>query len=317
MSEVKWIKINVDFLDGFSFKCMRKAKVEGVADFRDKLEAVWFELLALAGKVNDNGKVIDNVIDNEIAFKNFLDIAVMLDRSEEEIKLCMDFYVKQGMITFIDDCYMLSNWSKYQNTEELKMIQSKKSSERQKKFKELHPDYYKTKYLQSKADKNVNKKYEESQNNENLHFDNVIDNVYNAIDKEVEVDVDVEKNKTKKNESNKEESFDQLLSRLVTNEKLKTKLIEFIKMRKLIKHPITNYALELTIQKLDKMTKGNVDYQLKILDNSILNSWQGIFDLPAEDKIAIDREKMHPHNPGEEDGGGQKIDLDKLLGDDI
>lgn len=44
---VKWIKFMIGCTDGSSFKRMRNAKIGGV-DYRDKLEAIWFELLDFA-----------------------------------------------------------------------------------------------------------------------------------------------------------------------------------------------------------------------------------------------------------------------------
>ena len=44
---VKWIKFMIGCTDGSSFKRMRNAKIGGV-DYRDKLEAIWFELLECA-----------------------------------------------------------------------------------------------------------------------------------------------------------------------------------------------------------------------------------------------------------------------------
>ena len=44
--------------DGSSFKRMRNAKIGGV-DYRDKLEAIWFELLDFAGMCNHGGAFIN------------------------------------------------------------------------------------------------------------------------------------------------------------------------------------------------------------------------------------------------------------------
>lgn len=119
MSEdVKWIKINTKFLDGASFKFMKKAKIDGIADFRDKLEAVWFELLGLAGQINQEGKIISS----EIPYKSYEDISIMFDRNEKEIELCMNWYINKNMIEIIDDCYYLTNWCKYQSIDGLEKI---------------------------------------------------------------------------------------------------------------------------------------------------------------------------------------------------
>lgn len=112
---VKWIKFMIGCTDGSSFKRMRNAKIGGV-DYRDKLEAIWFELLDFAGKCNHGGAFID---DREIPYSNIADIATQISRTEEELELCMQFYINTGMVEIIDNIYMLSNWSKYQNNDYL------------------------------------------------------------------------------------------------------------------------------------------------------------------------------------------------------
>lgn len=119
---VQWIKMKVGMFDGNSFKKIKRAKIGGVP-YRDKLTAVWFELLDLAGKCNANGYLIDN---REIPYHSFEDIATMLDRDEKEIELCMGFYINEQMIEIIDDIYCLTNFMQYQNQEALDKIREQK-----------------------------------------------------------------------------------------------------------------------------------------------------------------------------------------------
>lgn len=119
---IQWIKLKVGMFDGNSFKKIKRAKIGGVS-YRDKLTAVWFELMDLAGKSNSNGFLIDN---NEIPYRTFEDIAVMLDREEKEIELCMKFFLNEQMIEIINDIFCLSNFMKYQNQEGLDKIREQK-----------------------------------------------------------------------------------------------------------------------------------------------------------------------------------------------
>lgn len=118
MAEVKWIKLNVGMFDGNSFKRIKKAKIGGES-FRDKLTAVWFELMDFAGKCNAGGQLIESP---EIPFLSIDDIAVMIDRETDELNLCMQYFISNRMITVIDDIYMLTNWAKYQNEDGLERI---------------------------------------------------------------------------------------------------------------------------------------------------------------------------------------------------
>lgn len=129
MAEVQWIKLIVGMFDGNSFKRIKRAKIGGVS-YRDKLTAVWFELLDLAGKSNANGYLMEN----EIPYRSFEDIATMLDREEKEIELCMQYFINERMIEIIDDVYCLSNFMKYQNHDGLEKIREQNRL-RQAKYK--------------------------------------------------------------------------------------------------------------------------------------------------------------------------------------
>jgi predicted phage replisome organizer len=166
MADVKWIKLIVGMFDGMSFKKIKKAKIGGES-FRDKLTAVWFELMDFAGRCNHDGAFISP---REIPFYELSDIATMIDREEEELRVCMAFFIKEGMITVIDDVYMLSNWSEYQNTDGLEKI---------KEQNRLRQANYRQK--------------------QRLLASNVTDNVTvtqsNAIDKEEDKEIEEEKEK--------------------------------------------------------------------------------------------------------------------------
>ena len=72
---------------------------------------------------------------------------------------------------------------------------------------------------------------------------------------------------------------------LNTNKKelseLEQTVIEFEKMRKLIKAPLTPKAKELMLKKLDKLASTDAE-KIEILNQSIENSWKGIFPLRQE-----------------------------------
>lgn len=128
MADVKWIKLIVGMFDGNSFKRIKKAKIGGES-YRDKLTAVWFELMDFAGKCNSGGQLIENP---EIPFSSIEDIAIMIDREPDELNLCMQFYISNHMVTVIDDVYLLANWSKYQNEDGLERIREQNRLRQQK-----------------------------------------------------------------------------------------------------------------------------------------------------------------------------------------
>ena len=119
--------------DGESFKKIKRARIGG-EKYRDKLTAVWFELMDFAGKCNHGGAFINS---REIPFATIEDIATMIDREPDELDLCMAFYVNEGMVEIIDDVYRLSNWDTHQNEHGLQEIREKarlrKQRERERK----------------------------------------------------------------------------------------------------------------------------------------------------------------------------------------
>lgn len=82
----------------------------------------------------------------------------------------------------------------------------------------------------------------------------------------------------------KNTTYNVIMDTMNLDPKLKETLIEFIKMRKLMKSPMTDHALELLIKKLEKMSS-DVDVQIEILNQSIQNSWKGIFPLDKKKQV--------------------------------
>lgn len=80
----------------------------------------------------------------------------------------------------------------------------------------------------------------------------------------------------KKNKNVKKDKND--INTYCENPLLNDAIVEFVKYRKSIKKPMTDKAISLMIGKLNKMTS-DVGEQIEILNQSILNGWQGIFPL--------------------------------------
>ena len=65
---------------------------------------------------------------------------------------------------------------------------------------------------------------------------------------------------------------------------LEISMNDFVEMRKRIKKPLTDRAKELLVKKLESMASTEME-RVEILNNSIMNSWQGIFPLQKSNKI--------------------------------
>lgn len=91
-------------------------------------------------------------------------------------------------------------------------------------------------------------------------------------------------NSIDKKERKKESTYETLINGLIENEEVKATIYEFIKMRKLIKKPLTDFALKRILNKLLKISN-DPEVQISILEKSIMNNWQDIYE-PKEEKAA-------------------------------
>ena len=72
--------------------------------------------------------------------------------------------------------------------------------------------------------------------------------------------------------------YESILSQFAVSDEFKDAINEFIKMRKLIKAPLTERALKLIINKVREMGKTEEE-QIAIINQSVANSWKGVFPL--------------------------------------
>lgn len=63
----------------------------------------------------------------------------------------------------------------------------------------------------------------------------------------------------------------------------------YLEMRKLIKKPATENAQDGIIKDLEKLAPGNLENQVKIVQQSINNSWQGVFELKERASTSTQR----------------------------
>lgn len=90
-------------------------------------------------------------------------------------------------------------------------------------------------------------------------------------------------------EDNKKESkntYDEIVNSLVLDDDVRNAIYDFIKMRKLIKKPMTDRALTMLINKLNKLSNDK-NIQVKILEKSILNNWQDIYEYKEDKNDAV------------------------------
>ena len=106
---------------------------------------------------------------------------------------------------------------------------------------------------------------------------------------DINTDINTDNNINNKEERKKETNYDKIINSMVEDEEVKNSIYEFIKMRKLIKKPMTDRALTMLINKLKKLSSDK-DIQIKILEKSILKNWTDIYELKGDSNDGYIRE---------------------------
>ena len=93
------------------------------------------------------------------------------------------------------------------------------------------------------------------------------------------------KDNNKKEKENKSTAFGDIINNYTENETLRTALIEFVKMRKAVRKPVTSHGLELLLTKkggLFDLSGGNDEIATQIVNQSIELSWAGFYPLKTQ-----------------------------------
>ena len=107
---------------------------------------------------------------------------------------------------------------------------------------------------------------------------NGLERVTVTVSKQKEVKEKVKEKVKEEDKKAKPKGFSDLINEYTSDESLRISINDFIEMRKKNKKNMTDKALELMLEKLDRLADNEVDKKL-ILNQSIENCWQGIFPL--------------------------------------
>ena len=211
----------------------------------DSIIVIWFKLLCLAGKQNNSGVFM---MGNRIPYTDKM-LSTIFRRKESTIQLALQTFESFGMIEIIDGVITIPNWGKHQNLDQLET---------------------KKEYM-----RNYMKDYREKQKALTVSEETCKTNCKTNSKANVS---EADKNKSKdKEKRRKEETIYYPL-----DERLNLAFTDYVEMRKQIKKPMTEKAIDLAMRKLEELSKGDNDVAVQILDQSVLNSWQGLFPLKEE-----------------------------------
>lgn len=113
MAEVKWIKIVTDIFDDEKIML-----IEGMPS-ADSILVIWFKLLCLAGKHNNDGVFMLN---DKIAYTDEM-LATIFRRDKNTVRYALKTLEEFGMIDIVEGVVTIPNWSKHQNLEKVKARQ--------------------------------------------------------------------------------------------------------------------------------------------------------------------------------------------------
>ena len=263
MADVKWIKITTDIFDD-----EKVLMIESMPS-ADSIIVIWFKLLTFAGKQNNDGVFL---MSNRIAYTDEM-LASIFRRDVNTIRLALKAFEQFGMIEIVDNVITIPNWNKHQT---LDAYEKKKERDR---LYQAERRANQRALIEKSSDKSTDKKA-------------IASSDVAVSEEEKEKDKEIEKEKKKVRKKGAVESFDSLIDAYTPSEDLKNAITEFIKMRQRIRKPMTNYALSLMLKKLDKMAT-SADVKILILNQSIVNGWQDVYELKDQKRKGASANAEH------------------------
>ena len=109
MAEVKWIKIVTNIFDDEKILL-----IESLPN-ADSILVIWFKLLTLAGKQNNNGVFL---IADRLPYTAEM-LASIFHRKVGTVRAALQTFERFGMIEIVDDVITIPNWGKHQSLDQL------------------------------------------------------------------------------------------------------------------------------------------------------------------------------------------------------
>ena len=222
MAEVKWIKIVTDIFDD-----EKMLLIESLPE-RDGIIVIWFKLLCLAGKQNNNGVFMFN---DKIPYTDEM-LATIFRRNINTVRLALKTFESYGMIEIINNTITIPKWEKHQSLDALQTAREQ-TRKRVERYRE------KQKEMTCNVTGNVT--------------DSVTGNVTVTLRNADRIRIEEDKNENKNNnnadfQSALESEFE-LLWKAYPNKQGKANALKaYIKARKDKKHPVSfetvKYAVE-------------------------------------------------------------------------
>lgn len=240
-----WLKLKDDF-----FRDKKMKKLRNIAG-GDTYTIIYLKMQLLSLK-NSGVLIFENVEDT---FEE--EIALEIDEKVEDVKVCLLYLGKTGLLECKDNEYILPQTINCIGSETATAERMRRSRERKKQL-EMSQCY------------------------------TDVTNGYTEIEIEIEKDIDIEKERREEKEIEKKEEK-RKATKVATvyypeDERLDETFKDFLEMRKKKRVPNTDRAITLAINKINDLAKrfdGTIDNEkaIKIIEQSILSGWTSIYPL--------------------------------------
>lgn len=245
MAEVKWIKITTDIFDD------EKIRLIEAMPSADSIIVIWFKLLTLAGKQNNNGVFMMG----RIAYTDEM-LATIFRRDINTVRMALSVFENFGMIAVSNEVYTIPNWEKHQSLDKLEQAQEqtrKRVARHREKQKQLAQG-------NGAAQCNVTVTLPVTQ--------------CNADRIEEDKDKDIDKKKSKENTTT---LFERIAAEYALSETLYAKLSEWVKY----KAERRESYKEQGMKSLLRQAKNNADKYgetavCELIEECMANGWKGI-----------------------------------------
>ena len=212
---------------------------------------IWVMLLTMAGRCNSGGMIF---LTENIPYTPKM-LADELGFEENTVILALQALENLNMIITDNGFFAIAGWEEYQNIEGMNKIREQ------------------TRIRVAKC-----------RENKRLEASNVTGNVTVTLGNATDIEEDIDKDKEKRKK--KESSYDGILSD-IANDDLRGLYLEYIKMRKMIKAPMTDRALTMLINKVNELEPNNLENQKRLLETAIMNNWKSVY--PLKDTVKADK----------------------------
>ena len=246
-NDVKWIKITTGVFDD-----EKMLMIESMPS-ADSIIVIWFKLLTLAGKQNNDGVFM---MSNRIAYTDEM-LAAIFRRDLNTVKLALNVFQQFGMIEVVENVITIPNWGKHQS---LDAYEKKKARDRDRIAQKRAAQKALVAGLSQDSRPTVAKE------SPSVAF----------TEREEERDIDIEEEKESKRETTPT-LFKRLLADYVLPSSVQAKMAEWIKYKTERKEPYKEQGMKSLLRQVENNVQTYGEWAVcDLIDECMASNWKGI-----------------------------------------